>query len=58
MGQIAVPRKYWQLALDEISLGGWGTEVSIAIADEDGDLQLKTKPAPFFLSPFLFSHRR
>ena len=48
MVRTAIPKQYWQLALDQISLCGWGSRVSIAVADEESDLQLMTRPAPFY----------
>ena len=46
MGQTAVPRRYWQLALDEISLSGAGSSVSLVVNDNKGS-QMKVRYARF-----------
>ena len=46
MAQTTVPKKYWVVALGEISLCACDSRVSIAISGEEIDGEMEAKPAP------------
>jgi hypothetical protein len=46
MAQTTVPKKYWGLALGEISLCACDSRVSIAVSGEDIDGEREGKPVP------------